>query len=655
MSILEQVLSQCRSALLGAVPILYIKTDSELFIRKLVSFEDTPLVVLLSNGGRKGTAEERDRNRWRPIYELENPQDKQLQFCANYYNTLPNEESGVYKALYKAPKDESLLGPVLWVYKMPAPDEVNPAKFREIFEKLERYVVNHENPGHPQYMALQSSVVLLYSSTVNLSPMLQTCTEFIDVNYPDEEEIRQLIKAESGGDPNLVENDKYLSALCTDFLGFTSEEIVMTMQRILAVSSLDKSKEVEAIISEHKRQKMQGGILEQCEPGGRIGGMKRFRNWLEQQMEPLKNANSYMRKIGTPPPKGVLLCGIPGCGKSEAARTAAYVLELPLLKMDVGSLMDKYQGVSEQKMRDALKMAEAMAPCVLWIDELEKGFSGAGGSDDSASFKRMFGYMLGWMQDNKKPCFIFATANDIGGLPKEFFRSGRFDALYAVYLPTTEECVDIFCTCMERAEQNVAYARRISADEVRLFGNGCSNVQMLRRIINETFVRDDGRPRIVVGSDIQQLVTMCLREMAERTDPIPAGEWENALRRVIKSPSFSAYGDGEENVDSVAISYCRMLRKGFIPTAEGELFHKEDYHVEFAPEYERLKRVSTKSMSKEDERNHQYALQRYEILQDYKPDFPDCYDAAVYAYLRVRINEMALLLEKREREKMTMR
>lgn len=655
MSILEQVLTQCRSALLGGVPIIYIKTDSDVFIRKLVSFEENPLVVLLSNGGRKGSSEERDRKRWRPIYELKNPQDKQLQFCANYYNRLPNEQSGIYKELYKASKDESLLGPVLWVYKMPAPGEVKPEEIREIFEKLERYVMNHENPGHLQYPALQSSVVLLYSSTVNLSPMLQTCTEFVDVNYPDEEEIRQLIKTESGGDPNLVENDKYLSALCTDFLGFTSEEIRMTMHRILAVSSLEKSKEVEAIIGEHKRQKMQGGILEQCEPGGHIGGMKRFRGWLERQIEPLKNANSYMRKIGTPPPKGVLLCGIPGCGKSEAARTTAHVLELPLLKMDVGSLMDKYQGVSEQKMRDALKIAEAMAPCVLWIDELEKGFSGAGGSDDSASFKRMFGYMLGWMQDNKKPCFIFATANDIGGLPKEFFRSGRFDALYAVYLPTTEECVDIFRACMGRAEQNVARARRIDVSEVRLFGSGCDDDQLLRRIINETLVRNDGRPRIVVGSDIQQIVTMCLREMAERTEPISAGEWENALRHTILSTSFSTYGDGEENVDSVAIGYCRMLRKGFIPTAEGELFHKEDYHVGFAPEYDRLKQIPTKSMGEEDKRSHQDALRQHEILQDRKPDFSDRYDKAVYTYLRERINEMALLLERREREKMTMR
>ena len=140
MSVLEQTLERCRSALLGGVPILYIKTDSDIFIRKLVSREESPLVVLLSNGGRKGTAAQRDQKRWRPIYELENPVDRQLQFCANYRNALPGGENGIYSELYKAPKDESLLGPVLWVYKMPTPEESGPTGLRNIFESLERYV-----------------------------------------------------------------------------------------------------------------------------------------------------------------------------------------------------------------------------------------------------------------------------------------------------------------------------------------------------------------------------------------------------------------------------------------------------------------------------------------------------------------------------------
>lgn len=652
-SVLERTLERCRTALLGGAPMLYVKTDSDVFIRKLITYETNPLVVLLSNGGQKATESQRDQMKWRPIYELDQSADKRLEFCANYKNELPSRSpgTGIYNDLNKATGDKRLRGPFLWVYKMPDSGE----NLSDALRKLERYVVDHEDPSHPQYAALQSSVILLYSSTVNLSPMLKTYTQFIDIDYPDEEEIRQLLKTESGGDPNLVENEAYLSALCTAFLGFTAEEVTMTMHHIMAVSSLERSSDVENLISERKRQKMQGGILELDDAESSIGGMERFRQWLDEQVDPLKNSNAYMRKVGTPPPKGVLLCGIPGCGKSEAARFTAQALDLPLLKMDVGSLMDKYQGVSEQKMRDALRMAEAMSPCVLWIDELEKGFSGARSSDDSASFKRMFGYLLGWMQDNKKPCFIFATANDIGGLPKEFFRSGRFDALYAVYLPTAEECADIFLARMEQAEKNIACT--LHQKEAHIFENACYSPQLFRNIINGALVRSDGRPRIIIGSDIQQAVTIALRTLAKRNGGSPsnlisARAWEQALKDAISSPTFSTYGDGEENVDSIAVSYCRMLRKGFTPTSgEGkELFRKEDYHMENALEYERLKNLSTSSMDEKQRLRHEQALLAHRILQDPEPSFSNSYDTAVYTYLLARINEMALPLEQRERE-----
>ena len=156
----------------------------------------------------------------------------------------------------------------------------------------------------------------------------------------------------------------------------------------------------------------------------------------------------------------------------------------------------------------------------------------------------------------------------------------------------------------------------------------------------------------MVGSDIQQIVSLSLRSMAERSGPISPEEWEKALRSVITAPAFTAYGDGEENVDSIAVSYCRMLRKGFIPTAEEELFRREDYHIEYAADYERLKQTPMASMSEEEQRRHQSALREHEILQDRSPVFSDRYDEAIYAYLQVRINEMALPLEKQERQRM---
>ena len=660
--VLHEVLRKCRNALLGRTPILYLKTDSDIFVRRLVSCEKDPLVVLLRSCQKRSddeTVDERTLKQLRPIFEMTDPRDKQLRFCCNYKEALPRVEAGRYRDLYLSVKDMAagkLLGPFLWVYKMPDdPEELK--KIYSDLRHLEQYAADHEDPRHPEYPALQNSVVLLYSSTVTLSPMLRTYTEVIDVEYPDEEEIRQLIKSESAGDPNLVENESYLDALCTDFKGFTAEEVAVTMQRIMAVTSLKNSRQVEGIISMRKRQRLEGGLLEQCDPDGDIGGMNVFRAWLEGQKKPLKNANSYKRSIGTLPPKGVLLCGIPGCGKSAAARFTAQTLELPLLKMDIGSLMDRYQGVSEQRMRDALKMAKAMSPCVLWIDELEKGFSGARSGDD-ASFKRMFGYLLGWMQDNEEPCFIFATANDIGGLPKEFFRSGRFDALYAVYLPTAAECVGIFQVCMDKAEKNVARERHMPLRDVHIFSPQCRSPELFRQIVNGALVRENGKPRIVIGSDIQQIFSSALRSLAGKLgsgNMISGTDWGNALRAVIASPSFNVYGDGEENVDSIAVSYCRMLRKGFIPTSDSVLFRTEDYHMEYAERYERLKRGFPAITDEAERKRRDQELRECEILQDWHPALPDRYDRAVYALLRERINEIAAPLERRERENLTMR
>ena len=653
-NVMSEVLRRCREALLSEVPIIYVKTDSDVFIRKLITNEEMPLVVLLSSGGKQGPRQEYDLKRTRPIYELPNRQDKHLSFCLNYENAIPACDANErYHKLEIDPKNgvnEKMSVPFLWTCKMPDA----PEKLKEIFPRLERYVVHHEDPEHPQYEVLRKSAVILYSSNVSITPMLRTYTEFIDVRYPEEEEIRDLIKTESAGDPHLTENEEYLSVLCSDFLGFTTEEIIQTMHKIRSVSSLARSEEVESIISDRKRQKMEGGILEQCSLDGEIGGMDRFRIWLKAQEDPLTKAYSYQRKTGTPPPKGVLLCGIPGCGKSEAAKFTAKTLRLPLLKMDMGSLMDKYQGVSEQKMRDALQMAQAMSPCVLWIDELEKGFSGAGKDGDTASFQRMFGYMLGWMQDNDKPCFIFATANDIGHLPKEFFRSGRFDALYAVYLPTAMECVSIFKACMDKAVKNSARARRVEKEEISLFQRGCFADDIYKRIMNEELVTIDGRPRIVIGSDIQKIVNLALRELKEET-PISGSLWEATLKGVIQSSTFCAYGDGEENVDSIAIGYCRMLRKQFIPTASHVLFRQEDYRIGNAEEYGRLKKMSLSTMKEEELAKHREHLSRCEVLQDNGIVFENPYDRAVYSYLRPRINEMALLVERHEREAMVRR
>ena len=497
---------------------------------------------------------------------------------------------------------------------------------------------------------------MLYSANVNLPEYFSIYTKFVDVEYPDENEIRNIILNESLNDPNLAGNDAYMSALCTSLSGFSSEEIVLTMQNIRAVTSFERSETVEKIIDDRKKQKMEGGLLEYCklDPSNTgIGGMENYKIWLEEQIEPLKNSNVYTKTVGTTPPKGVLLCGIPGCGKSEAAKFTANKLGLPLLKMDVGKLMDKYQGVSEQRMREALELAEAMSPCVLWIDELEKGFSGAGDSKDSSSFQRMFGYMLGWMQENEKPCFIFATANNIGDLPKEFFRSGRFDALYAVYLPTANECANIIKTCMHRAERKVAkHKRQENISEISygvLFDKECYSDSFLRGIIANELVQHN-MPRIVIGSDLKKIIDVALWSSIKEEGLITQSKWREKLQEAVGKSVV--YGDGQENIDSIAVSYCRMLRKGFIPTGDIVLFDTKDYHANNIERLEDLKSKTYSAMSDEEKENHRKEIAAAQILRKSNRNFDNEYDKAVYELLYSRINDFALHIEKIERNKM---
>lgn len=544
-NVFEKVMQHCESAFRARIPIIYIKTDSDFLIKRIV--DSDRLVVRVRQAGSMGLRPERDYQGMKvnPENHFTGDIGKKNYLTWDYPRICT----------YKVPKDWKNQG------------------------GYEEYIMAHEDSSHSQYDLLQNCVVILYSSVVQISPMMQAYTEIIEVDYPDTEEIRNNIinVAKLFGDDYLEKNEQYLSQLCTEFSGLTNEEIDITMRKILTSEVTSKSSplsddvRVMEIIRRRKEQKMETSVLELCKkPKGNIGGMDSLRKWLSQQKYALENAEILRRKKGIQPPKGVLLCGIPGCGKSEAAKLTAQEFGLPLLKMDVGKLMDKYQGESERNMNEALLMAEAMSPCVLWIDELEKGFSGAGSdSNDSASFKRMFATMLGWMQDNTKPVFIFATANNIGGLPKEFFRSGRFDALFAVYLPLMDECIEIFRACMKgyRLENGKS-----------IFEEGCDDLELFGYIFDKCFVKN-GKPRILIGADIRKIINVAVRSLGEYKS-IDYRTWKRTLETVCSDLTVSVYGDGEENVDSIAVSYCRMLRKGLQPTANRVLFEAKEYHPE---------------------------------------------------------------------------
>jgi SpoVK/Ycf46/Vps4 family AAA+-type ATPase len=183
--------------------------------------------------------------------------------------------------------------------------------------------------------------------------------------------------------------------------------------------------------------------------------LNKLKQWVVQRRPAMENDAAVA--FGLQPPRGLLMLGVQGAGKSLAAKAVATAGQLPLLRMDVGSLYNHYVGESEQRLRDALRQAELMSPVVLWIDEIEKAFaSAASESTDGGLSRRMFGSLLTWMQERTAPVFLIATANDIEALPPELLRKGRFDEIFFVDLPGLEARTQIVAIHLKKRKRDVA-------------------------------------------------------------------------------------------------------------------------------------------------------------------------------------------------------
>jgi AAA+ superfamily predicted ATPase len=226
-------------------------------------------------------------------------------------------------------------------------------------------------------------------------------------------------------------------------LGLTTTEA----ENVFALSVIEtQGIDHQVIAREKARTLKRNGLIEVVEGHTSlqdIGGLDQLKEWLERRAGAFSaSAKAY----GLPSPKGLLIVGIPGTGKSLTAKATASAFGLPLLRLDMGRVFGGIVGQSEANLRSVIQTAEAIAPCVLWIDEIEKGFSGSqsSGSTDGGTSSRVFGSFLSWMQEKEAPVFVVATANDVSKLPPEFLRKGRFDELFFVDLPDALERAQIW-------------------------------------------------------------------------------------------------------------------------------------------------------------------------------------------------------------------
>ncbi len=330
--------------------------------------------------------------------------------------------------------------------------------------------------------------IIILSPVLKIPPELEKCLTILDLPLPAYEELAALLKGimkgRGGRRPYAVKlNQTDANRLIRAAQGLTLEEAEGAFAQGLVEDGVLDGSDVDAVIAEKKQIIRKSGVLEYydaTETISSVGGMDLLKTWLGKRQRAFSDE---ARRYGLPQPRGALLLGVQGCGKSLLAKSVASFWHLPLLRMDMSRIFEGYIGSSEQNMRRALKVAESLAPAILWIDEIEKAFSGVGGSSssDAGTTARVVGTFLTWMQEKQEPVFVVATANDVRGLPPELLRKGRFDEIFFVDLPQEEERAEIFAIHLKRLGRDPA---NFDVDELVRVSLGFSGAEIEQAIIS---------------------------------------------------------------------------------------------------------------------------------------------------------------------------
>jgi SpoVK/Ycf46/Vps4 family AAA+-type ATPase len=316
---------------------------------------------------------------------------------------------------------------------------------------------------------------------------------------PDEMELAvaldKLLKT-PGVTVSLNEEDR--ARLLRAALGLSYAQALRVFAKVIVSDGVLDESDIELVTEEKRELVRESEALEFETPKitlADVGGLEVLKRWVRQRERAF---GREAREYGLPPPKGVALIGIPGTGKSMSAKMIASMWALPLVRLDVGALFGAYVGESERKARRALQLAETLAPCVLWIDEMEKAL--AHGGHDSGTSTRVFGSILTWMAEKTAPCFVVATANNIEALPPELLRRGRFDEIFFLDLPNEAERTAIFTVHLKkrrRKPEDFDLSQLVSAS------SGCVGAEIEQAVIDAMFLAfDDGRE--VKTADILQ-------------------------------------------------------------------------------------------------------------------------------------------------------
>jgi len=343
------------------------------------------------------------------------------------------------------------------------------------------------------------------------------------LSLPDLEEIktelRKVVRRAAREEQVRIEiGEEEADGMARELQGLTRDEIRRTLRRAMVADGRLTRADIDLIRAAKRESLGQTGLLEfiptvEMEP---IGGMGALRSWLDKRRNAL---GEEAREFGLEPPRGVLLMGVQGCGKSLMARNVAAEWGLPLVRLDPGALYDKYVGETERNLRQALDTADSMSPVVLWIDEIEKGFARDGGEADGGVSGRLLGTFLTWLQERDSRVFVVATANDVDRLPPELLRKGRFDEIFFVDLPSEAERRDILELHLARRGRD---PQRFDLDQLATAAEGFSGSELEQAVVAglyTAFAEETDLDHETLAAEIESAVPLSVT-LAERVDTL---------------------------------------------------------------------------------------------------------------------------------------
>ena len=384
--------------------------------------------------------------------------------------------------------------------------------------------------------------IIIVSSVLTLPIELEKYITVVYNDLPDRKDLQKVLDSVIDDCNNVSVSDNLKKKLIDSALGMTVMEAELAFG-LAAVKTRFSEKSPEIVAKEKEQIIRKNGLLDYFNPEENmeaIGGMEHLKDWLNKRYL----AYDYKaQQWHLTEPKGLLLLGVPGCGKSLAAKCISSQWRMPLLRLDIGKVFQGIVGSSEENIRRAIMTAETIAPCVLWIDEIEKGLSGikSSGISDGGTTSRIFSTILTWMQEKTRPVFVVATANNISALPPELSRKGRFDEIFFVDLPTEEERKNIFIIHLKKrgqSPQDLAIDRL--AKETIGF-NGAEIEECVKEAMFTAYVENSNEPKLTVRH---------LLEAIKGTVPLSSTRDEE-IKRLRDFAKKRAKLAGEENNETI--------------------------------------------------------------------------------------------------------